>query len=520
MARFSGLARVSVVVGLLLLLSRVLGLVRELIVADQFGASGETDAFYLVFAFIIVPASSALVAVPRVLVAPIHQRESAVREGAGHALAWTALVVMVVAGCGAALALSVYAEPLVVAYTPGFAPADQLLTARLLRLSSLLIPLGAASGTIAALSQSRGHFYLVQGSFLWCNLMLVLGLLIGGPRLGVEAAVWGALAGAGLQLLTLLVYPIREGLMPRVESKEWGPAMTLMGSVLILYGLSHTGGHLYLFVDRFFAALLPEGQLSCLGYAQRLMTLPVQVIWAPLSIVLLPAFSAAASAQNRAELEYRLGRTLRLLLLALLFPLSLLAVFGVPIVDVVYGRGKFDEADVVLTGLLLGCQLPSVLAKTVLGLVSVVFLAHGNVRMPVAFGVVRTVAIAATYPFVWEEYGAVGLVLVLSLVDTLVMVLVLILGRRLLALTFPGILGFLVRNFGATAVGVALAAGLWYLLQTLGWMESDWMRLSGLMASSGLGFGAWWGAMLLLGVEEARELPALALSAFGKLRDR
>ncbi len=452
------LGRLSAALAVIVVAGKLLGFVREVLLTLNFGATGETDAFYLVFTLVVLISSTFMVATPKVLVPRYHAvaKESG-PEAANTVVLVPGLVFVAILGV-LALAVAGFA-PAIVAFTARrFDAESAALAVRLLRLLAPVLPLYGIAGVMNALAQARGHFYLVELAALSLNVGAVGGLLLWAKTMGIASVALGILIGIACQATLVCLYPLLQRIRPRRGTGSLQAAPRLVGSLVLLVFVSQTGGSAALLVDRYFAALLPEGHFSCMGYAQRLMVLPQSVLYSSVLVAVLPPLSAAAAAGRAAEVERLASRAMRMLLF-LMAPLACgLAAAADPVVRLAFGRGAFGAEAIALTASLVVCYVPSVIAEVVRTPLATVLLGHGRVAATLWFGVLRIVLMLALYPFVWERWGAHGLVLTLGGIDAICAGTMLVACRRLTGVRFEGLGAWAVRGGAATAAAMAVAA--------------------------------------------------------------
>jgi putative peptidoglycan lipid II flippase len=312
-----GVARSAGVVGGATLASRILGLVRDVVLANTF-LPGATDAFFV--AFMIPNLFRRLVAEGSLTVSfvPVFTewlRRS--REEARRVLnaTWTlaALVGLAIAGLGI-----LFAGPLVSLFAPGFAldPAKHELCVRLLRLCFpyilLLILVAVAMGALNAL----GHFLTPALAPVLLNVSLIGGAVVGWALLDPPILALGGavLIAGGLQVL-LQVPPLRNrGFRPRPRLDPSHPAV---GRLIRLMGPAMLGASVFqlnMLVSRFLASFLGDGAVSYLYYADRLLEFPLGVFVFALGTASLPAFARLAKAGDHTGLRTAFSGTLGLAL--------------------------------------------------------------------------------------------------------------------------------------------------------------------------------------------------------------
>jgi len=374
------------------LLSRLMGFLRDLMVARLFGADGGTDAFFVAFKvpnlfrrlFAEGGFASALVPV-------LHATQ---REGGRPALHPLLASLSAVLGAGLLLItlLGLLAAPwLILAFAPGFAaePDRQALAAELLRLTLpyvIFIVLAAVAGALLNLYERFGvpafTPVLLNLAIIGCALWLA-------PHLDqpILALGWGVLLGGLAQLSFQLPFLARLDLLPRPRLVGWHPGTRQVLRRLgpVLFGGSVT--QLNLLIDTFLASFLTVGSISWLYYSDRLVEFPLGILGAALTTVILPRLSrqATTSPQSFATtLEWGL-RWVVLLGLPAAVGLALLAE---PLVATLFLSAQFNALDVRMAALSLmgySAGLPAFMAIKVL---APAYHARHDARTPARFAFV------------------------------------------------------------------------------------------------------------------------------------
>jgi putative peptidoglycan lipid II flippase len=510
--RFSGIGRTSFFMFGIIGFTKALGFLREVLLTQKFGASAETDAFYLVFGLVVLVASLMMSETPRVLVPRFLKTQSERGEDAALALIGGSTVWLVLASVSAGLGLFFGADLLIALMAPEFTAPQSALAARMVRILAACAPVCAVVGTITALARARGHFYLVQVALMGMTVGTIAGILCWADSMGVASAALGLMLGLLGSGAAMGLYLVLQRVFPKPDRGGLTDGASILGLVLPLILVSSHGGYLAVVVDRYFSALLEPGHFSCLGYSYRLLVVPLQVLYGAMAVALLPALADRVAAGDKLEVERMVGRALRMLLLMMGPLICGLAVFGETVVGLAFGRGAFGAEWIELTALLMICQVPMMLCEILRQPLATVYFAHGRARMPVAFGLLRVALLLAIYPLVWKDWGAVGLALGMGVADTLVVVTMAVLARRMFGLCLPGILLFCLKLAAVTAVVLFLATGAWQFVAGQFDLSGFFARAVALGATGALcGIGLLTGAKLL-GMKEGAELLGLVRS--------
>ncbi len=377
--------------------SRILGFVRDVLLAQLFGAGSATDAFFVAFKIpnfmrrLFAEGAFSQAFVP-VLSEYKSQREHAEVRRLVSAVSGTLGAILLLLTLAAVLG----AGGLVWLFAPGFGdqPEKFALTTELLRITFpylLLISLTALAGGIL---NSYGRFAPPAIAPIWLNIALIAAALVFAPMFAqpVEALAWGVFVAGLLQLASLLPGLWRLGLLPR-PSWGWrdsGVRRILKLMLPAIFGSSVA--QINLLLDTIIASFLISGSVSWLYYSDRMVEFPLGVFGIALATVILPSLS-----QKHAEADPRaFARTLDwglrwVLLIGAPAALGLILLSG-PILSTLFQYGAFGGHDVAMARLslmayglgLLGFMLVKVLAPG--------YFARQDTRTPVRIGIIAMVA--------------------------------------------------------------------------------------------------------------------------------
>jgi putative peptidoglycan lipid II flippase len=504
------------------LVSRVLGLARDVVLANLF-AAGRTDAFFV--AFMIPNLFRRLVAEGSLTVSlvPVFTGElRRSRPAAAHLFnaTWT-----LGAGLGLAIVIGgiLLADPLVRIFAPGFAldPGKQELTAQLLRLCFpyilLLILVATAMGALNAM----GHFFAPAIAPVLLNLSLIAGAVLGAAWLDPPILALGvAVVVAGiLQVLLQLPPLVQREIRPRPVIALRDPALRRL---LLLMAPAVLGASIYqlnVLVSRFLASFFGDGAVSYLYYAGRLIEFPLGVFVFAVGTASLPSLSRLVASEDRGGLREAFSGALGLALV-LVVPSSVgLILLSEPIFAVLFGWNPdvFGPAAVEICARALVLYalglVPVGIARIAVGLC----IAHQNTRTPARAAVVGLVTnvvaslaligplpsgslpgplIEAQRALVVADLGFVGLALATSIASLANAVYMLAAARRHYGRLASGLGG---RIPPLTAAAGALAAVLF--AQDLVWPVPRSASVSGaavLFAHVALGAGVYLACLKLL----------------------
>lgn len=326
------------VVTVLLVVSRLTGLFRELAISYRFGATAETDAYFIAS---MIPHILFMAFNDAVKTAFIPVYGEFHREEDGNAFAQTVYVIL-----GGILlvfsALLIVAAPLVVrAVAPGFAAETFSLTVTMSRVMLPGLFFLGMSGLSSGLLHTKKNFVIPALPAYPSNFIIVAGALLFGVRYGVAGLAWATLLGFASQFLIQVPAVVRHGVFKKRKLLWRHPGLKKMAVLLPPVILGGAALELKSIVDRIFGSYLPDGSISALNYANRVYLLPNGILILALLTVLYPTLVELNVAGKTKEFKEMLRRGLGLIIL-LVFPLMVgMIVLRVQIVRVLFERGAF-----------------------------------------------------------------------------------------------------------------------------------------------------------------------------------
>jgi putative peptidoglycan lipid II flippase len=394
------------------LLSRVLGFAREMVIAAQLGSSPETDAFRAAFQ---IPDMLNYFLAGGALSAALIPQYTRTREQRGLAAA-EELLAVVLGGVGACVALATlllwWQTPLLVDLLfGGFAPETRALTVQLTRIVLPAQFFFITGAIVRAALMSHGRFATQALAPLVYNAAMILGGLVLGGSLSSQGFAWGALAGAVVGNFALSwieglrALPLRLRFRVAFGAADFREYLWLAAPLMLGVSLA-TLDEWY---DRFFGSRIGPGVVSDLAFARFLLQAPVAIIGSALATAALPRLAELHSTGRSAELDSVLERTLRAALgLAVLCSAGAIAL-GEPLVAVMYERGAFSAADTARVAALLAVfafAIPAWIAQQVAvrG-----FYARSDMWRPMLLGTGVALAAIPLYQLLGERSGARGL---------------------------------------------------------------------------------------------------------------
>lgn len=459
------IARAASLVMVLFVASRMLGLLREVVIARQFGTSAEMDAYLAAFRvpdflFYVVAGGALGSAFIPVFAGYLTRRDRAgAWQLASAVINWVMLILLALGGLAALLA-----PWLVQTFFGEFSPAQQALTTELMRWMLISTVIFGVSGVVMGILNAHQHFLLPALAPSIYNVAIILGAWLLGPTWGVRGLTAGVVVGAAAHLLIQL-----PGLRSGPQRMQYRPVLALRDASLHEVGrlmaprvLGLAAVQLNFVVATVLASGLAEGSVTALNYGWIIMLLPQGVIAQSVATALFPTLAALAASGERAEMRHIFGVTLRNLLFLTLPAAVGLIILREPIVRLVLQRGNFDAGSTAITAWALGFFALGLVGHAVVEITTRAFYALKDTKTPVVWGIVAMlVNIGLSLIFMnvfarlgWAAHG--GLALANSIAVTVEMIaLLVLLGPKMEGLADSG-LGQAIGKMSLAAAGMAI----------------------------------------------------------------
>jgi putative peptidoglycan lipid II flippase len=481
-----GLLRSSALVGAMTMLSRVLGLLRDVVIAAFVGASANADAFFVAFKIpnflrrLFAEGAFSQAFVPVLAdyrTRGPHEAVRALVDRVAGVLGGTLLLITVI---------TVAAAPLVAAvFAPGFVsqPYKYQLTSELIRITFPYLFLISMTGFCGAILNSYGRFAVPAFTPVFLNLSLIAAATVAAPWFDepVFALAWGVFLAGVIQLLFQLPSLYRLDLVPRpvFDTRHEGVRRILKLMVPALFGVSVS--QINLLLDTVLASFLPTGSVSWLYYSDRLAELPLGVFGIAIATVILPNLSALRAGAREAQFAATLDWAVRGVLLIGVPAALALMLLAEPILVTLFQYGALTPHDIDMAALSLRAYSAGLVAFMLVKILAPGFYAREDTATPVRIGIIAMVAnmvmnLLFVLPLLWYfNVGHVGLALATSCSAWLNAGLLLRGLRRDGVYTLqPGWGVYTVRLLSASLVMAAVV--LWLAAPTAQWLDWGWQR--------------------------------------------
>ena len=504
----SKLLQSTAVVGSMTMISRVLGLVRDRVIAQMFGAGLGADAFLVAFKIPnFLRRLFAEGAFSQAFVPILSEYRSQKSQDETHNL-----INSVAGTLGLVLAIitivGVIAAPILISiFAPGFIGNEEKfdLTVSLLRITFpyiLFISLTALAGGVL---NTYKHFAGPAFTPVFLNVCIIGAAIWLAPHLDqpVMALAWGVFFGGIVQLLFQFPFLMKLKLFPRPSLNRTDEGvrriLRLMGPAI--FGVSVS--QINLLLDTLIASFLITGSVSWLYFADRLLEFPLGVFGIALGVVILPSLSEKHAQGSKEHFSKMLDWAMRLVLIIALPATIGLALLAAPMLSTLFQYGEFSAHDVELSSKALMAYSFGLLGFTLIKILAPGYYSRQNTKTPVRIGIIAMVSNMVLNVILVFPLAHAGLALATSL-SAFINAGLLYRGLRKEGVynPEPGWLALLIK---VGIAGLIMALVLWFYVPEL----AQWTQWSGLerVAQLGkwivIGGGLYIGSLLIMGVRRS-----------------
>jgi len=388
----NGLHQAAYLLGFFAILSQVLGLFRDRLLAHNFGAGIELDLYYAAFRlpdFLFVSIASLVsvsVLIP-LLVGRLTDKEQS-RKLLDSAFSFFFLAVIV--SCVAVFVLS---PMLLKIIFPGFVGGDferLVFLTRILLLSPIFL---GFSNLLASIVQAHRRFLLYALSPIVYNLSIISGIVFFVPSLGIIGVVWGVVIGALVHFLIQLPFVLKVGLLPKFTFR-WSRAE--LKQIILLSAprtLALSVNHLSLLFLFSFASLLTLGSITIFNLSFNLQSVPLSIIGVSYSLAAFPTLSLFFANGDRIKFVEQISAAAKHIIFWSLPAAVLFIVLRAQIVRTILGTGEFSWSDTRLTAAALAIFSVSVVSQGLNLLFTRGYYAAGQTKKPLLINSISAIFI-------------------------------------------------------------------------------------------------------------------------------
>lgn len=371
------------------IISRALGLVREIVISSQFGTSASLDAY--VAAFRIPDLLFNLVAGGALASAFIPPFAKLLTDGdtrGSWRLATQVINLVFVLATALCVLAAIFAGPLVqYSVGVGFSPEQQALTTNLMRLMLITPAVFAVSGIVMGILNAHHEFLLPAAAPVMYNLSIISGALLLAPSLGVFGLAVGVVVGAFLHLLVQIPWLWRHQLAYTFGLGLRDSGVRQVVQLVIPRSVGIAAVQFNFLVNTILASTLTTGSLAALNYAFLLILLPIGVIAQSIATVLFPTFSRMYAAKDIHGLRRAFSTGFRVTLFLTVPATVALMLLARPIIQILLQRGAFTAQSTEMTLVALEFFAMGLFAHAGLETITRAYYAMHDTATPVRIGI-------------------------------------------------------------------------------------------------------------------------------------
>lgn len=395
-------------------LSKLFALLRERLIAHNFGASELSDIYYSAFRLPDLIFNTLVLGALTSAFIPVFQKLWLKDKKQGLILANSVLNFFLLFISGLVILSYIFAPRLMPLITPGFADWQISQVVNLTRIMLLAIIFFVASNVIGGILNSWKRFFSFSLAASFYNIGIIVGILFFYPRWGLTGLAWGVLLGAALHLIVQL---------PEVYKNGWHYRLTLrldknlrrILKLMVPRTLGLAAGQVNLVAITMIASTLTAGSIAVFNLANNLQSLPISLFAVSLAVAVFPTFTQAASENNKQMFATNFSLSLRRILF-LLIPVSIfIVVLRAQLVRVILGSGAFNWDDTIHTANTLGLFALSIFAQGLIPLLARSFYAYEDTKTPMAISIFAIILNIFLSWLLASRWGVEGLALAFSI---------------------------------------------------------------------------------------------------------
>jgi len=476
-------------------ISRILGFIRDMVLANIFGATRAADAFYVAFRIpnmlreLFAEGSMSAGFIP-VFTRYLQQKSKTdAKELASAAFTVLLFTLSLIVSVG-----MIFSPQIVTLMAPGFLKSAQQfqLTVQLTQIMFPFLLLVSVAALLMGILNSSHRFgppSMASGTFNVVSILFVMGTTpyLAEPAYGAAiGVVLGGLAQCAIQLPALY----KEGFSLTICKPTWPfhPGVIQMGKLILPISLGLSVTQINIFVNTLLASYLPEGSVSYLYYGMRLIHFPLGIFAVAIATAILPTLSAQASQKDMASLRQTFSFGLRFAFF-MTFPAMIgLMVLRVPIVHLLFEHGEFTSVATQGTADAVLFYAVGLWAFSGIRVIAQGFYALQDTKTPVMIGLITVLMNIVLNLLLMRPllHGGLALATALSAIFNFTALLI-ILNRRLGKIDTQGIISSHMKVLAASLT--MMLPLLWIANQPI-WQAADHWGIKGMVLSAAILLGA------------------------------
>lgn len=463
--------RVAWLVAFITVLSKIVGFFRDVIIAQAYGASLASDAYFYAYqipalALILLGGIGGPFYTVTVSIFSKGDTESKPSEETIKSLN-TFLnvtgIVFILLSCF----VYVFAVPITKVVTAGASVELQNITAMQLKIMSPILFTGGIVGILYGISNVYNRFMLTILSPVMASLAIIIALLTSEHDANGMILAWATLVGAGIQLLIQIPAYFKIGFRYKPDFALKTAEIKKIGEIIFPAVIGCTVGQLTVYADMFFASQLPEGSWSAISYANKLFQFPVGIIMTAMLVPLFPVFSGLVGKRDWDSLRNYFHKGLNSLWF-LAFPIfSILFIFSHDLITLLFQRGQFNAEDTFMVTQALVFLSFGIFPYVARDLLTRIFYAFEDTKTPFLIALMSIFTKAGLNFLLIKPFGLAGITLATAITATINLIWLAVLIGKKINLDFSRIKPALLKIIVATSVMSGVSFGLNIFLENI-----------------------------------------------------
>ncbi len=390
------------ILGIAALASRVLGLIRDRLLAGRFGAGDELDIYFaafrlpdLIYSILIIGAiSSAFIPVFAQYFKKDKKEAWYLTSGLFNL---GVLILIILAGI-----FIILAPWLISIIAPGFSGAKREMTILLTRIMFLSPILLGMSSILSGVLQYFHRFFVYSLAPIMYNIGIIIGILFFVPAKGLVGLAWGVVLGAGLHLLIQLPSAIYSGFHLTKFKIFFHKGIKKIIKLMIPRTIGLAGFQINFLVITAIASTLISGSIAIFNLSNNLQYVPIGIVGVSFAVAAFPRLAKSFAEKNKKEFSKNFSSIFSQILYLVLPITVLFFLLRAQIVRIILGTGEFGWTDTRLTAAALGIFSFAIFAQSLVPLISRAFYAFQNTKTPVLISLSSIgINIIGSFFFVW-----------------------------------------------------------------------------------------------------------------------
>lgn len=421
----------AIIIASFSVISRLLGLVRDRLLASSFGAGDVLDVYYasfrlpdLVFNTLVLGALS--VAFIPIFMEYWHKNKDEAWDIANSVLNILLVIILILGGLFYIFAPQIVGKIIV----PGFDFEKQQMTIELTQIMLVSIVFFTASNIVSSILNSFKKFVAYGLAPVMYNLGIIVGIVLLVPRFGYRGLAYGVVLGSVLHLLVQIPAVIKNGFSWQAQFNFRHPAVKKMGILMLPRTFALAINQVNKLVIVIIGSTLMAGTIAVYNLADNLQYVPIGVLAIPIAIACFPYLTESLVKQKYSEFGVHFSVAFRRILFLIIPATVFMFLLRAQIVRLILGTGNFNWQDTQLTLATLGYFSLSLFAQSLIPLLARSFYAFQDTKTPVILSLISAVFNVFLAIWLGRLMGAPGLALAFSIATIVNFVLLLIFLKK------------------------------------------------------------------------------------------